>query len=69
MLSLPVSSKIEPCSEPYGGGGASDPVMGARPHFLTFASMNTKPDWPKLTWTTHGPLAPTLGNRFWDFRP
>lgn len=43
--------------------------MGARPHFLTFASMKTKPDWPKLTWTVQGPLAPTAGKRFCDFRP
>jgi hypothetical protein len=43
--------------------------MGARPHFFTFASMKTKPAWPKLTWTTQGPFAPTAGKKFCDFNP
>lgn len=42
------------------------PVMGARPHFLTFASMKTKPAWPKLTWIVHGPVAPTVGKKLED---
>lgn len=37
------SSRIDPRSEPYAGGGASVPSMGARPHFLTLASMKTNP--------------------------
>lgn len=62
--SRPASSRMLPCSLPYGGGGARLPVIGANPHFLTFASMKTKPDCPKLTCTVQGPLAPTAGKRF-----
>lgn len=68
-LSRPDSSKMLPCSLPYGGGGARLPVIGAKPHFFTFASIKTNPDCPKLTCTVHGPFAPTAGNKFWDFSP
>ena len=37
------SNRILPLSLQYAGGGASVPNIGANPHFLTFASMNTKP--------------------------
>ena len=37
------SSNILPLSLPYAGGGASVPNIGASPHFLTFASIKTKP--------------------------
>ena len=56
-------------SDPYGGGGAREPVMGASPHFFTLASMKTKPAWPKLTWTMDGPFAPIAGKKFCDFSP
>jgi hypothetical protein len=65
----PVSSRILPCSLPYGGGGAKLPVVGASPHFFTFASMNTNPSCPKFTCTVQGPLAPTVGKRLSDFSP
>ena len=39
----PTSRSILPRSLPYAGGGASVPVIGARPHFFTFASMKTNP--------------------------
>lgn len=40
---IPASSRMLPRSLPYAGGGASVPTLGARPHFLTFASMKTNP--------------------------
>lgn len=45
----PLSSRMLPRSLPYAGGGASVPMLGASPHFLTLASMKTKPAWPRLT--------------------
>ena len=39
----PAWRSILPRSEPYAGGGASVPTLGARPHFFTFASMKTNP--------------------------
>lgn len=63
VMSPPAASRILPRSLPYGGGGASVPALGAKPHFFTFASIKTKPDWPKLTWTLQGPSAPTVGKR------
>lgn len=69
MPSLPPSKRMLPCSLPYGGGGANEPFMGARPHFFTFASMKTNPICPKFTCTWHGPLAPTVGKKFCDLRP
>lgn len=44
VTSPPAASNMLPRSLPYGGGGASVPALGAKPHFLTFASMKTKPD-------------------------
>ncbi len=35
----PAAKRILPRSLPYAGGGASVPIMGARPHFFTFASI------------------------------
>lgn len=67
--SRPASNNILPCSLPYGGGGARLPVIGASPHFFTFASINTNPLWPKLTCTVHGPLAPTVGKKFCVLSP
>lgn len=67
--SRPASKRMLPCSLPYGGGGARLPVIGARPHFFTFASIKTKPDCPKFTCTVQGPFAPTAGKRFCDFKP
>ena len=63
VTSPPAASKMLPRSLPYGGGGANVPELGANPHFLTFASMNTNPDCPKLTCVLQGPSAPTVGNR------
>jgi hypothetical protein len=60
---LPESSRILSSSRPYRGGGANVPVIGASPHFLTLASIKTKPAWPKLMWMEQGPVAPTVGNR------
>jgi hypothetical protein len=68
-VSRPDSKRILPCSLPYGGGGARLPVVGAKPHFFTLASMKTKPNCPKLTWTEHGPFAPTVGKKFCSFWP
>jgi hypothetical protein len=65
----PLSSRMLPRSLPYAGGGASVPMLGASPHFLTLASMKTKPAWPRLTWTVAGPLAPTHGKRLKRWRP
>ena len=65
----PASRRMLPLSLPYAGGGASVPTLGASPHFFTFASMNTNPDWPRFTWRLHGPSAPTVGKRFQRVRP
>lgn len=43
--------------------------MGAKPHFLTLASMKTKPACPKLTCTVAGPLAPMAGKKFGFLMP
>ena len=67
--SPPACNKMLPRSLPYAGGGASVPTLGARPHFFTLASIKTKPIWPKLTCTWHGPFAPTVGKKFCAFRP
>lgn len=63
ITSPPAASRILPRSLPYGGGGASVPELGARPHFFTLASMKTKPDCPKLICTLQGPSAPMVGKR------
>lgn len=39
----PAARRILPRSEPYAGGGARVPTLGAKPHFLTFASIKTNP--------------------------
>ena len=44
VMSPPAARRMLPRSLPYGGGGARVPELGARPHFLTLASMNTNPD-------------------------
>lgn len=49
VISPPAARRMLPTSLPYAGGGASVPTLGASPHRLTFASMKTNPDWPRLT--------------------
>ena len=69
LMPPPASSKMLPLSLPYAGGGARVPTLGAKPHFLTFASMKTKPDCPRFTCRLHGPSAPTVGNKFQRVKP
>jgi hypothetical protein len=43
LFPLLLANNIDPPSNPYAGGGAIVPWIGANPHFFTFASTKTKP--------------------------
>jgi len=67
----PAARGMLPRSEPCAGGGASVPTLGAKPHFLTLASIKTNPAWwpsergihlPAVPGVEHHPSAGTVTN-------